>query len=90
MLDGFLNAHLLSETDEKAYRAFLRGWALPNLATVEGFREALSAAGFVDVACHNLRTEILHCKPPDLLLVYPPARSPCLHSSHPNRSQSHR
>jgi SAM-dependent methyltransferase len=48
--DGFLARRALSPREERSYREWCEGWALPGLSTVEGFGAALSEAGFVDVA----------------------------------------
>jgi cyclopropane fatty-acyl-phospholipid synthase-like methyltransferase len=47
--DGFLVRRDLSPTDERAYREWCEGWAVPGLTTVDEFRAALVAAGFTNV-----------------------------------------
>jgi cyclopropane fatty-acyl-phospholipid synthase-like methyltransferase len=47
--DGFLARSELSAAEELAYREWCEGWALPGLATVDAFRDALGAAGFTRV-----------------------------------------
>jgi cyclopropane fatty-acyl-phospholipid synthase-like methyltransferase len=47
--DGFLARRELSAADERAYREWCEGWALPGLATVEEFRAALEDVGFTEV-----------------------------------------
>ncbi|HVR72504.1 MAG TPA: methyltransferase domain-containing protein [Vicinamibacteria bacterium] len=48
--DGFLARGDLSPDEERAYREWCLGWALPGLDTIDGFTAALAAAGFADVA----------------------------------------
>jgi cyclopropane fatty-acyl-phospholipid synthase-like methyltransferase len=48
--DGFLARPPRHAGEERAYREWCDGWALPGLATVEGFRQALEETGFARIA----------------------------------------
>jgi SAM-dependent methyltransferase len=54
--DGFLSGRLVSGAEERAYREWCLGWALPGLDTVEAFGAAMAEAGFTEVAFAD-RTE---------------------------------
>lgn len=48
--DGFLARDGLTAKEERAYREWCEGWALPGLSTVDEFAGALRDAGFTQVA----------------------------------------
>lgn len=48
--DGFLTRSDLAKSEHRAYREWCDGWALPGLATLDEFRDALGGAGFADVS----------------------------------------
>lgn len=56
--DGFL-ARPLRDDERAAYEGFLAGFALQGLATLDGFRADLAAAGFTDIRCEDRQEAIL-------------------------------
>jgi cyclopropane fatty-acyl-phospholipid synthase-like methyltransferase len=48
--DGFLSGRALSPAEDRAYREWCLGWALPGLDSVDAFGTAMADAGFVEVA----------------------------------------
>lgn len=50
VVDGFLARTDLDPEDRAAYDRFTSGWALPNLVTVDAFRDQMRQAGFVNVS----------------------------------------
>jgi cyclopropane fatty-acyl-phospholipid synthase-like methyltransferase len=57
--DGFLARAPRDAAEERAYREWCDGWALPGLASVEGFRAALHQAGFERVVFADRTAAVL-------------------------------
>jgi SAM-dependent methyltransferase len=57
--DGFLARGPRDEAEARGYREWCDGWALPDLASLEGFRLDLAAAGFQDVAFTDRTAAVL-------------------------------
>ncbi len=49
----------LDEEDDRSMRLWLDGWALPNLAHVEDFRDGLKSAGFTGIVCEDITANVL-------------------------------
>lgn len=47
--DGFLSRHNLDSSEERMYREFINGWAIPNLKTSEEFQDIFTKIGFTNV-----------------------------------------
>lgn len=58
VVDFFLNRDNLDAQEMKIYANTLRGWALSNLSTAEGFQQLLGQAGFEHIAFHNMLDHI--------------------------------
>jgi cyclopropane fatty-acyl-phospholipid synthase-like methyltransferase len=58
VVDTFLANRQLNAKERRTYSRFIEGWAIPNLATQDEFRDALSDAGFIDVAYRDLQQYI--------------------------------
>jgi tocopherol O-methyltransferase len=75
--DGFIAAPTLGEKQQKIVDGFCEGWALPNLATREGFRRDLDEVGFRHVAFEDISAHTLpSCKRlmRDFLMFFPIAK----------------
>ena len=75
--DGFLAAPVLGEKQKKIVDGFCEGWALPNLATREGFLRDLNETGFRDVMFEDISAHTLpSCKRlmRDFVMFYPLAK----------------
>jgi tocopherol O-methyltransferase len=59
IVDGFLLRTNFDAREEKIYRGFLKGWALPGLSTKEHFRLNLSKTGFKHIRYYDKRNEVL-------------------------------
>ena len=59
VLDAFLPTDDLSSQDKALLADWYRGWAVPNLATIDGFRTTIAEAGFESVAFRDLTDLIL-------------------------------
>ena len=57
--DFFLERDELSPRDAAAMRVWTDGWALPNLASVEGFGAMLAAQGFTGIVNRDIRSAVL-------------------------------
>ena len=57
--DGFLTDRTLSASEQRTYRSWLQSWAIPNLASVDGFRHALQDAGFGQVEYHDRTPHVM-------------------------------
>lgn len=57
--DFFLEREELSPQDAAAMRVWTDGWALPNLASVDGFGATLAAQGFTNIASRDIRSAVL-------------------------------
>jgi tocopherol O-methyltransferase len=58
VVDLFLTKQKLTAEEMKIYTNTIEGCAVPNLSTIEHFRESLNQAGFKIVAFHNMSHEI--------------------------------
>ncbi len=56
--DGFQTRSNLSDKENKIYQKWLKGWAVPNLATVDGFHNDLKKAGFRKIKYYDKFNEI--------------------------------
>ena len=56
--DGFVNKNQFNEKEWKLFVAWLNGWAVPNLATLDQFREYVEQAGFQNIQAHDISKEI--------------------------------
>ena len=56
--DGFLVRTDLNKKEKEIYNAWLNGWALPNISTIDGFRNDLVKAGFRNIHYFNKFQEI--------------------------------
>ncbi len=56
--DGFQIRPNLSEKENKIYQKWLKGWAVPNLATVDGFHNDLKKTGFRKIKYYDKFNEI--------------------------------
>ena len=59
IVDGFLLRTNFDAKEEKIYRSFLKGWALPGLSTKEHFRLNLNKTGFKHIRYYDKRNEVL-------------------------------
>jgi cyclopropane fatty-acyl-phospholipid synthase-like methyltransferase len=59
VIDGFVNKLELTRDERVDLERYMRGVALPGLARVDEFRDALALAGFEDVQCTDRRRSIL-------------------------------
>jgi len=57
--DFFQTRDALNAVDAENVRAWTAGWAIPNLATVNGFRHLLETSGFTAVRYRDIRSNIL-------------------------------
>lgn len=51
--DGFAIRINLDAKEKEDYESFLKGWAVPNLATKDGFYEDMKKAGFKNIRFHD-------------------------------------
>ncbi len=75
MADGFLKRAPQNEREEQAYRTFLRGFVLPNVALIEAFQSSLAETGFRNVRGWDKTQNILPSSRRMLRLsigLYPP------------------
>lgn len=56
--DGFQVRTNLSDKEKEIYQKWLKGWIVPNLATVESFRNDLKKAGFKNIKYYDKFNEI--------------------------------
>lgn len=56
--DGFQIRSSLSKEEDKIYQKWLEGWAVPNLATIDGFHNDLKKAGFKKIRYFDKFNEI--------------------------------
>ncbi len=56
VVDGFQGRTDLEPDESRAYHRFMSGWAVPNLATIDAFREQLEQAGFANI-CYTDRLQ---------------------------------
>lgn len=59
MADAFRTPEPMTPDEQAAMNRWLDGWAVPNLATAEGFREALVDHGFEDVRLRDVTEHVL-------------------------------
>ena len=57
--DGFQKKEILSSLEEKEMAKWLKGWAVPNLATVSGFSSALKELGFCNIRYEDVTQNVL-------------------------------
>jgi ubiquinone/menaquinone biosynthesis C-methylase UbiE len=57
--DFFQTREALRAADAENVRTWTAGWAIPNLAAVDGFRELLQQAGFTNVRYRDIRRNVL-------------------------------
>ena len=57
--DGFLNSNKLSINNQKIYKDWCKGWAVPDLNTVDEYIELLNKVGFINIKIINVTEKIL-------------------------------
>ncbi len=57
--DGFLSKERLTGNYKRIYGKWLDGWAVPNLATIVGFRKALEGLGFRNIRVMDVTANIM-------------------------------
>jgi tocopherol O-methyltransferase len=57
--DFFLSRDAMSTDDASRIRDWTRGWAIPNLASVDGFHTCLAACGFSKIKYRDIRPNVL-------------------------------
>jgi len=58
VVDAFLMKEVFDARERNIYQKFIEGWALPNLATKEGFSSDLGEAGFENIVFHDMHDKI--------------------------------
>jgi tocopherol O-methyltransferase len=56
--DGFLKRQTRNPREERLLNHFLHGFAVPNLATIDGFEQSLYATGFKNIQCWDKTNDI--------------------------------
>ncbi len=59
VIDGFVNKLELTHEERADLERYMRGVAVPGLARVDEFRDALARAGFEDIQCTDRRRSVL-------------------------------
>jgi ubiquinone/menaquinone biosynthesis C-methylase UbiE len=57
--DFFQSRDSVSDADASRIRAWTKGWAIPNLASVDGFGACLAASGFTNITYRDIRRNVL-------------------------------
>lgn len=57
--DFFLSRDAVSDTDASRIQSWTQGWAIPNLASVDGFEATLAACGFSKIKYRDVRRNVL-------------------------------
>jgi SAM-dependent methyltransferase len=59
MVADFFRTDANGSHGAESMRIWTDGWALPNLASVAGFTDVLGVSGFSDVACRDIRANVM-------------------------------